>query len=192
MAAAEGLTSAPLTELAQSLRRRQVSPVELVDAYLRRIAAAGAMRAYITVPAERARRQARRAEQRLSRGEAGALLGVPIAVKDLFATRSLRTTAGSRILRDWVPSHDAAAVARLRAAGAIILGKTNLHEFAYGSPMRTRGGGSPAIHMTRAAARAARVAAPRLPWSPASARAPSARTPGDPSGSRLPCAAASA
>jgi aspartyl-tRNA(Asn)/glutamyl-tRNA(Gln) amidotransferase subunit A len=60
------------------------------------------------------------------------LLGVPIAVKDLFATRSMRTTAGSRILRDWVPSRDAAAVARLREAGAIVFGKTNLHEFAYG------------------------------------------------------------
>jgi aspartyl-tRNA(Asn)/glutamyl-tRNA(Gln) amidotransferase subunit A len=90
------------------------------------------LRAFITIPDERARREAQRAEQRLSRGEAGALLGVPIAVKDLFATRALRTTAGSRILRDWVPSSDAAAVARLRAAGAITFGKTNLHEFAYG------------------------------------------------------------
>ncbi|OLE35322.1 MAG: hypothetical protein AUG48_10975 [Actinobacteria bacterium 13_1_20CM_3_68_9] len=121
-----------LTELARSLRRRQVSPVELVDAYLRRIGAAEGLRAFITVADEGARREARRAEQRLSRGDPGELLGVPIAVKDLFATRSLRTTAGSRILRDWVPSRDAAAVARLRAAGAIILGKTNLHEFAYG------------------------------------------------------------
>jgi aspartyl-tRNA(Asn)/glutamyl-tRNA(Gln) amidotransferase subunit A len=132
MAPVERLTSAPLVELARSLRRRQVSPVELVDAYARRIAEAEGLRAYITVPDERACREARRAEQRLSRHEAGALLGVPIAVKDLFATRALRTTAGSRILRDWVPSRDAAAVARLRAAGAIILGKTNLHEFAYG------------------------------------------------------------
>jgi aspartyl-tRNA(Asn)/glutamyl-tRNA(Gln) amidotransferase subunit A len=132
MAPVERLTSAPLVEVARSLRRRQVSPIELVDAYLRRIEETEGLRAYITVPAERARREARRAEQRLSRGEAGALLGVPIAVKDLFATRALRTTAGSRILRDWVPSRDAAAVVRLRAAGAIILGKTNLHEFAYG------------------------------------------------------------
>jgi aspartyl-tRNA(Asn)/glutamyl-tRNA(Gln) amidotransferase subunit A len=128
----EGLTATPLVALAGALRRRQLSPVELVDAYLRRIDQAQELRAYITPPDSRARRQAQRAEARLLRGEAGALLGLPIAVKDLFATRAQRTTAGSRILRDWVPSSDAAAVARLREAGAIIFGKTNLHEFAYG------------------------------------------------------------
>src|SRR5438309_62035 len=132
MTAIETLTKAPMAEIARSLRRRTVSPLELVDAYSRRIEAAGGLHAFITLPGERARREARRAERRLSRGEAGALLGVPIAVKDLFATRGVRTTAGSRILRDRVPSSDAAAVAQLRAAGAIILGKTNLHEFAYG------------------------------------------------------------
>jgi aspartyl-tRNA(Asn)/glutamyl-tRNA(Gln) amidotransferase subunit A len=132
MSAVEALASASLVQIARSLRRRQVSPVELVDLYNRRIEAAAGLRAYITLPDERARREAQRAERRLSRGETGALLGVPIAVKDLFATRALRTTVGSRILRDWVPSSDAAAVARLREAGAIIFGKTNLHEFAYG------------------------------------------------------------
>lgn len=132
MTVVEPLTTAPLVQVARSLRRRQVSPVELVDAYTRRIEAVRGLRAYITVPGERARRDAQRAERRLSRGEAGALLGVPIAVKDLFATRALRTTAGSRILRDWVPSSDATVVARLRAAGAVVFGKTNLHEFAYG------------------------------------------------------------
>ncbi len=132
MAAAEPLTSAPLVQIARSLRRRQLSPVELVDAFTRRLDAAAGLRAYITPPDERARREAQRAQQRLSQGEAGALLGVPIAVKDLFQTRALRTTAGSRILRDWVPTRDADAVARLRTAGAIIFGKTNLHEFAYG------------------------------------------------------------
>src|ERR1700682_4323156 len=132
MPSVERLTSAPLVQIASALRRRQVSPVELVDAYTRRSEAPAGLRAFITPPDERARREAQRAERRLSRGEAGALLGVPIAVKDLFATRGMRTTVGSRILRDWVPSSDAAAVARLRAAGAIIFGKTNLHEFAYG------------------------------------------------------------
>ena len=132
MTAVEALTSAPLVEIARSLRRRKVSPLELVDAYTQRIERASGLHAFITPPGERARQEARQAERRLSRGEAGALLGVPIAVKDLFATRAIRTTAGSRILKDWVPSHDAAAVARLREAGAIIFGKTNLHEFAYG------------------------------------------------------------
>ena len=128
----EPLTSAPLVQIAGLLRRRQLSPMELVDTYTRRIEATADLRAFITAPGERARREAQRAERRLSAGETGSLLGVPIAVKDLFATRALRTTVGSRILRDWVPSSDAAAVARLRAAGAIIFGKTNLHEFAYG------------------------------------------------------------
>jgi aspartyl-tRNA(Asn)/glutamyl-tRNA(Gln) amidotransferase subunit A len=128
----EPLTTAPLVEIARALRRRKVSPLELVDAYSQRIERAHGLHAFITPPGERARREARQAERRLARGEAGALLGVPIAVKDLFATRGIRTTAGSRILADWVPARDAAVVARLRAAGAIILGKTNLHEFAYG------------------------------------------------------------
>jgi aspartyl-tRNA(Asn)/glutamyl-tRNA(Gln) amidotransferase subunit A len=132
MRALETLTSAPLVQIVRSLRRRQVSPVELVDAYGRRIEAARGLNAFITIPDERTRREAKRAERRLLRGEAGALLGVPIAVKDVFATRALRTTVGSRILRDWVPLSDATAVGRLRAAGAIIFGKTNLHEFAYG------------------------------------------------------------
>jgi aspartyl-tRNA(Asn)/glutamyl-tRNA(Gln) amidotransferase subunit A len=132
MAAVEALTVAPLVEIARSLRRRRVSPLELVDAYSHRIEQASGLHAFITRPGERARQEARRAEGRLARGEAGALLGVPIAVKDLFATRAMRTTAGSRILKDWVPSRDAAVVAQLRAAGAIIFGKTNLHEFAYG------------------------------------------------------------
>src|SRR5437763_10398743 len=123
---------ASLAEAAAALRRRAISPLELVDAYQKRIEQAADLRAFITPPGEPARREARGAQQRLSRGEPGALLGVPIAVKDLFATRGLRTTAGSRILTEWVPSRDAAVVARLRAAGAIIFGKTNLHEFAYG------------------------------------------------------------
>lgn len=132
MAFSEALTSAPLVQIASALRRRQVSPVDLVDAYTPRIKRTAELRAFISAPDERARREAQRAERRRAPGERGALLGVPIAVKDLFATRGLRTTAGSRILRDWVPSGDAAAVERLRAAGAIVFGKTNLHEFAYG------------------------------------------------------------
>src|SRR3989475_8841075 len=132
MASPERLTSAPLVQIAALLQRRRLSPVELVDAYTGRIEAAGDLHALSTPPGGPPGGEAQRAEQRLSRGESGALLGVPIAVKDLFATRALRTTAGSRILRNWVPSSDAAVVARLRAAGAIVFGKTNLHEFAYG------------------------------------------------------------
>src|SRR2546426_8410867 len=132
MAPPPTLATAPLAEVATALRRRTISPLELLDAYQQRIERSADLRAFITPPGERARGAARRAQQQLARGDAGALLGVPIAVKDLFATRGLRTTAGSRILRDWVPSSDATVVTRLRAAGAVIFGKTNLHEFAYG------------------------------------------------------------
>ena len=132
MAPPPTLATAPLAQVAAALRRRTVSPLELLEAYQQRIGPAAELRAFITPPGERARREAQRAQQQLARRQAGALLGVPIAVKDLFATRGLRTTAGSRILRDWVPSKDAGVVTRLRAAGAVIFGKTNLHEFAYG------------------------------------------------------------
>jgi aspartyl-tRNA(Asn)/glutamyl-tRNA(Gln) amidotransferase subunit A len=129
---ADQLCDAPLVQVASALRRRQVSPVELVDAYLERIDATRRLNAFITVTPERARREARRAEKQLARNQPGPLLGVPLAIKDLFSTRGVRTTAGSRILQDWIPRRDATAVARLRTAGAILLGKTNLHEFAYG------------------------------------------------------------
>ena len=132
MAPPPTLATAPLAQVAAALRRRTVSPLELLEAYQQRIGPAAELRAFITPPGERARREAQRAQQQLARRQAGALLGVPIAVKDLFATRGLRTTAGSRILRDWVPSKDAGLVTRLQAAGAVIFGKTNLHEFAYG------------------------------------------------------------
>ena len=121
-----------MTALARSLRARTLSPVELVDAYLTRIEAGRDLRAFITEPGATAHGQAQRAAERLARGETGALLGVPVALKDLFSTRGMRTTVGSRILRDWVPAVDAAVVTRLREAGAIVFGKTNLHEFAYG------------------------------------------------------------
>ena len=121
-----------MTAVAGAVRARTLSPLELVDAYQARIEAKPELRAFITPPGATVRRQARHAAERLARREPGALLGVPIALKDLYATRGVRTTAGSRILRDWVPATDAAVVTRLRQAGAIVFGKTNLHEFAYG------------------------------------------------------------
>ena len=128
----DALCDAPLTEVVARLRRKEVSPVELVDAYLGRIDRQAALKAFITVTGPRARRQAAAAERRLRRGESAPLLGAPLAIKDLFFTRGVRTTGGSRILRDFVPRRDAAAVGRLRDAGAVTLGKLNLHEFAYG------------------------------------------------------------
>src|SRR6266581_4453769 len=95
MGSPEALTSAPLVKIANSLHRRWLSPVELVDAYSRRIAASADLQAFITPPGERARQEAQRAERRLSRGESGALLGVPIAVKGLCAGALGSDTGGS-------------------------------------------------------------------------------------------------
>src|SRR5438552_3120169 len=128
----ESPTAMPMTAVARALRARALSPLELVDAYLARIDAAPELRAFITPPGAAARRQVQRAAERIARRETGALLGLPIAIKNLFATRGVRTTVGSKILRDWQPGADAAVVTRLRKAGAIVFGKTNLHEFAYG------------------------------------------------------------
>ena len=124
-----------LAEVASLVRRKEASPVELVEGYLRRIEALNpSLNAYITVAADEAMRSARQAEDDVARGlDLGPLHGVPLAIKDLFATRGLRTTGGSKILADWVPDEDAYVVTRLRQAGAILLGKLNMHEWAVGA-----------------------------------------------------------
>jgi aspartyl-tRNA(Asn)/glutamyl-tRNA(Gln) amidotransferase subunit A len=123
-----------LTELRRMIGTKEVSPVEVVRAYLDRITALdGTLHAFITVCADRALEAARAAETQLMGGGAtGPLHGIPIALKDLFQTRGVRTTGGSRILADSVPETDAGVVSRLVDAGAIVLGKLNMHEFAYG------------------------------------------------------------
>ncbi len=123
-----------LEELSPLLRHRRVSPVEVARAYLERIDALDeALNAYITVTGDQALAAARRCEEEILRGDyRGPLHGVPVALKDLYDTAGVRTTAASKIYAQRVPAEDAASVARLRAAGAVIIGKTNLHEFAYG------------------------------------------------------------
>ena len=116
------------------LSKRTVSARELTQAVLDRMAAVDEkVRAYITVTAEEALQQASVADERIARGEGGPLTGVPIAVKDNMCTRGVRTTCGSRILENFVPPYDAHVVERLRAAGAVIVGNTNMDEFAMGS-----------------------------------------------------------
>jgi len=124
-------------ELAGMIRARAVSPVEAVQAYLARIDRwDGALRAYVTVCRERALDEARGAEQALAHGAPlGPLHGVPFAVKDQFDTAGIRTTSGSRLHADRVPTEDATVVARLRSAGGILLGKLNLTEFALGGTL---------------------------------------------------------
>jgi aspartyl-tRNA(Asn)/glutamyl-tRNA(Gln) amidotransferase subunit A len=128
------LEYASIEALSTLLAKKQVSPVELTRLYLSRIERLNPkLNAFITVASESALAEARAAEKELLRGRRrGALQGIPIALKDNIYTQNLLTTMGSLILRDFVPSEDATVVRKLRRAGAIVLGKTNLHEFAYG------------------------------------------------------------
>jgi aspartyl-tRNA(Asn)/glutamyl-tRNA(Gln) amidotransferase subunit A len=128
------LTRLTLLEARALLRAREISAVELTDAYLARIEALEPqLRAFVTVTADLARLQARAADVRLAAEEEAPLLGLPLALKDILCTAGVRTTCSSRILENFVPPYDAAVVERLRAAGAVVLGKTNLDEFAMGS-----------------------------------------------------------
>ena len=124
-----------IARLAPQLRRRQLSPVELTRFILERISRLQpSLNAFITVTADLALEQARRAEKEILRGKyRGPLHGIPISLKDLFYTKGIRTTAGSKILRTFIPGENAPVVNRLLEAGAILTGKTNLHEFAFGA-----------------------------------------------------------
>ena len=123
-----------IAEAADRIRRREISPVELTEACLRRIEKLNPrLNAYITVTAERALGDARRSAEEIASGTyRGPLHGIPIALKDLYATAGTRTTAGSKILADWVPEADSTVARRLREAGSVLLGKLNTHELAYG------------------------------------------------------------
>jgi len=130
--------SETLTQLSQGLRARQYSAVELTRALLARIEQAQpALNAFITVDAEGALAAAAQADRRLAAGAAPALTGLPIAHKDIFCASGSRTTCGSKMLANFVAPYDATVVARLRAAGTVVLGKTNMDEFAMGSSNET-------------------------------------------------------
>ena len=127
-----------LAGLAAGLRARRFSSVELTEAFLGRIERAqGALNAFISVTREAALAAAAAADRALAAGSGGALEGVPIAHKDLFCTQGVRTTCGSRMLDNFVSPYDATVVAKLKRAGAVMLGKTNLDEFAMGSSNET-------------------------------------------------------
>jgi aspartyl-tRNA(Asn)/glutamyl-tRNA(Gln) amidotransferase subunit A len=124
--------------LADALAAGRVSSLELTRELLARIGARNpSLNAYVTVTAERALAQARAADARRAAGDAGPLTGIPIAHKDIFCTAGVRTAAGSRMLDRFIAPYDATVVARLQAAGAVMLGKTNMDEFAMGSSNET-------------------------------------------------------
>jgi aspartyl-tRNA(Asn)/glutamyl-tRNA(Gln) amidotransferase subunit A len=127
--------------LADAYRRGDLTPERVTDAYLARVARVdGQVRAYLTVTEERARRGASESTARYRAGRPlGPLDGVPFAYKDVFCTRGVTTTCGSRILEKFVPPYDATPIARLSAAGAVMIGKTNLDEFAMGSSTENSG-----------------------------------------------------
>lgn len=122
------------------MRAGELSAVALTQAILDRIAAVDSqVKAYLTVTAEQALEQAALADRRRSQGEDAPLLGVPLAIKDVLATRGVETTCGSKILRGFKPPYSATAVTRLQAAGMVMLGKTNTDEFAMGSSTENSG-----------------------------------------------------
>jgi aspartyl-tRNA(Asn)/glutamyl-tRNA(Gln) amidotransferase subunit A len=128
------LRSLSLLEVAELVHKKTVSPVELTHACLKRIERLNpSLNAFITVMADSALAEAQEAESEVQRGKwRGPLHGIPIALKDLFDTAGVRTTAGSGVFKDRIPTEDAEVVRRLKVAGAVLMGKTNMHEFAYG------------------------------------------------------------
>ena len=120
------------TKLAEMIRGKETSPVEVVEAHIRRIEEVNPkLNAFVTTTFDRAREEAKAAELKITRGDSvGPLHGVPVSIKDTFETADVRTVAGSRLLGDNIPDRDAPVVARLKRAGAITLGKTNVPEFA--------------------------------------------------------------
>src|SRR5215510_923934 len=140
---------ATIAELGVQFRRRTLSPVELTETLLPRIEKLEpTLHAFVTITAERARADARAAEVAFQRGgDPGPLVGIPVAYKDLYATKGILTTAGSAVLADWVPDADSTCVTRLQQAGMVMLGKLTTHAFAFG--IQFPGHRFPAAHKPR-------------------------------------------
>ena len=127
-----------MAECAAALQCRNISSEELLGLFLERIADADQrLNAFITLTPELGLEQARAADKRLAAGDGTALTGVPIAHKDIFCTNGVKTSCGSRMLDSFVAPYDATVVERLRAAGTVLVGKTNMDEFAMGSSSET-------------------------------------------------------
>jgi aspartyl-tRNA(Asn)/glutamyl-tRNA(Gln) amidotransferase subunit A len=131
-------THLTLAEARDAIKSRKLSSEELTKAYLGAIESLNpALNAYIKVTPQRALKDARDSDARIAKGQGGALEGIPLAIKDLFCTKDIQTTAGSHILEGFVPPYESSVTQRLWDAGAVMLGKTNLDEFAMGSSNTT-------------------------------------------------------
>ena len=135
----------PVSELAELIKNHELSPVEVVESYLDRIDILNdRLYAYLTVCHDEALQAARESERALAQGgNTGPLHGVPVAVKDQINTAGIRTTSGTPIFSDFVPDEDATVIAKLKSAGAILLGKLNMTEF--GTRWLSKGGGKPQV-----------------------------------------------
>ena len=130
---ADEIFYATIRELGARYRKRELSPVEVTQALLARIERLDpVLHAFVTLTADRALADARAAEEALGRGDGRALLGIPVAHKDIYLTRGIRTTGGSALLADWIPEDESTCVRRWREAGTVLLGKLITHEFAFG------------------------------------------------------------
>src|SRR5258708_11204761 len=128
------LTDLTIAQLTTALAKKEASAVDVADAQLKKLDEHRALTAFITETPDKAREMAEASAARRAKGEAGLLDGVPLAIKDLFCTEGVQTTAGSHIPEGFVPPYESTVTANLWKAGAVMIGKTNLDEFAMGSP----------------------------------------------------------
>jgi aspartyl-tRNA(Asn)/glutamyl-tRNA(Gln) amidotransferase subunit A len=131
------LTSLTLAQAREALRKKEFSATELAEAHIARLELARALNAFVTETIKRALAMARASDERLAKGEGGSLEGLPLAIKDLFCTRGIRTTACSHILDNFIPPYESTVTANLWRDGAVLIGKTNADEFAMGSSNET-------------------------------------------------------
>src|ERR1044071_5903986 len=131
------LTDLTLANLAKAMAQKEASAVEVAEAHLKKLDEHRALNAFITETPEKARAMAQASDERRARGQGGLLEGVPLAIKDLFCTEGVQTTAASHILEGFVPPYESTVTAILWKAGAVMVGKTNLDEFAMGSSNMT-------------------------------------------------------
>jgi aspartyl-tRNA(Asn)/glutamyl-tRNA(Gln) amidotransferase subunit A len=134
MAALSDLT---IAQLSAAMSKKEASALEVADAHIKKLDEHRALNAFITETPDKAREMAKASDARRAKGEAGLLEGVPLAIKDLFCTEGVQTTAASHILEGFVPQYESTVTANLWKSGAVMVGKTNLDEFAMGSSNMT-------------------------------------------------------